>query len=99
MSEDEELREQAKQRLLEALQGDDEKRAFEAAKSLYSFRAAAPPDSPAVAGQQALERWQVNLEALKQVWLQIAPTVECPACGAAVGWNGGEAVLVEEAIA
>lgn len=40
---DDELREKARQVLAEQLDGGDEKRRFEAAKSLYSFRAAAPP--------------------------------------------------------
>jgi hypothetical protein len=44
---DDELREKAKAALVDALEGDDEKRRFEAAKSLYSFRAAAPPTQTA----------------------------------------------------
>jgi hypothetical protein len=40
---DDALREKARKALEAALDGDDEKRRFEAAKSLYSFRAAAPP--------------------------------------------------------
>jgi len=40
---DEKLREKAKQALADALDGDDPKRRFEAAKSLYSFRAASSP--------------------------------------------------------
>jgi hypothetical protein len=48
---DEELRAKAKAALEAALDGDDEKRRFEAAKSLYSFRAAAPP-----AGEQARDQ-------------------------------------------
>lgn len=40
---DDELREKARRALEEALDGSDEKRRFEAAKSLFSYRAAAPP--------------------------------------------------------
>ena len=36
---DDDLREKARQALAEALEGDDEKRRFEAAKSLFSYRA------------------------------------------------------------
>jgi hypothetical protein len=39
---DEALRQKAKQALEDALDGDDPRRRFEAAKSLYSFRAADP---------------------------------------------------------
>lgn len=45
---DDDLREKAKAALIDALEGDDEKRRFEAAKSLYSFRAAVPPTAPAM---------------------------------------------------
>jgi hypothetical protein len=47
---DEAFRVKAKAALEDALDGDDEKRRFEAAKSLYSFRAAAPP-----AGEQGAD--------------------------------------------
>jgi hypothetical protein len=40
---DEALRQKAKAALEDALDGEDERRRFEAAKSLYSFRSAAPP--------------------------------------------------------
>jgi hypothetical protein len=41
--EDEALREKAKRALADALDGNDERRRFEAAKSLFSFRADTPP--------------------------------------------------------
>jgi hypothetical protein len=41
---DDDLREKARQALAEALGGDDEKRRFEAARALFSFRAASPPE-------------------------------------------------------
>ncbi len=40
---DDDLREKARAVLLEQLEGDDERRRFEAAKSLFSYRAAQPP--------------------------------------------------------
>src|SRR5262245_8803152 len=40
---DDDLREKARAVLLEQLDGDDERRRFEAAKSLFSYRAAPPP--------------------------------------------------------
>jgi hypothetical protein len=40
---DDDLREKARAVLLEQLGGDDERRKFEAAKSLFSYRAAVPP--------------------------------------------------------
>jgi hypothetical protein len=53
---DDDLREKARQALAEALDGDDEKRRFEAAKSLYSFRAASPPEDRRADGEYAGER-------------------------------------------
>jgi len=41
---DDDLREKARQALAEALDGDDEKRRFEAARALFSFRAGSPPE-------------------------------------------------------
>jgi hypothetical protein len=40
---DDDLREKARAVLLEQLEGEDERRRFEAAKSLFSYRAAQPP--------------------------------------------------------
>ena len=50
---DEALRVKAKAALEDALDGDDERRRFEAAKSLYSFRSAAPPAGEHHGGQIA----------------------------------------------
>jgi hypothetical protein len=65
---DDELRDKAKAALVDALDGDDEKRRFEAAKSLYSFRAVQPP-----AGGQAQQQSRgkpVGLAALLEVAAQ-----------------------------
>jgi hypothetical protein len=58
---DEELRAKAEAALEAALDGDDEKRRFEAAKSLYSFRAAAPPAGEQARDQQDEARMHVGL--------------------------------------
>jgi hypothetical protein len=57
---DDELRDKAKAALVDALDGDDEKRRFDAAKTLYSFRAAAPPAGEQARGQQS-EGKPINL--------------------------------------
>jgi hypothetical protein len=67
---DDDLREKARTALAEALEGDDEKRRFEAAKSLFSYRAEAPPGpSPGQAG--AIERAEVSLPAVVAILVDV----------------------------
>jgi hypothetical protein len=82
---DNDLREKAKQRLMEALEGDDEKRAFEAAKSLCSFRAEAPPSANGGETTEAMRaKWEVQLEAVQEAFetcIGIEHYRSCPKCG------------------
>jgi hypothetical protein len=74
------LRAKAKRALEQALDSEDAKERLAAARALYSIRSAAPPDEEgsAEANQQAMARWEVNLEELKRLFWEIAT---CPDCG------------------